>query len=437
MCRVLRAGGLWLFLAFLSPFPIRAFPDEHYTQQGFSSHWTPQEWTCTINYAEIRDYGDRPDEEALKRLSVVWQKPELDTLGNLSTIRGQLKTTDHGQKQTKPINWFQGVTIYLAMTPNARPDWSKGMNQANTLRDAVVTSPTGSFAVHFDMRDSAHDRTRVQSFQVGLALAKHTVKNKATHEVVWNSRTPAIASSVKMLSIPAAQPLSRELELINRASRWPFAKPSGVELTRAVNALRPLGKQRALAVLEKYVALTRDFGYRSDRDVVFWIIRVLFEPIRLDDRIPSPAIGVFLDDRELPEAMKWPLNPMAVYADVPFMIGHGIAMSGVPEHPSSHIDWARHHGVIRDEPLVPTNPLAAAEAILRSRRFKALDQYSRDTATAAIRSQALAMVKGLVEPADADQGVNDDQWRSRVKAAAEGGIRWDARREEFVKGKNR
>src|SRR5262249_45767503 len=163
----------------------------------------------------------------------------------------------------------------------------------------------------------------------------------------------------------------------NRASGWPFSNPNGVELIRAVNALQPLGKERALAVLEKYVELTQGggyFSYFSDREIVFWIIRLLFEPIRLDDRIPSPAIRVFLSDRQFPEAMKWPLNPMAVFGDVPFMVGHRIGSSGHPEEPSSHIRWARLHGVIRDDPLVPTaNPLGAAEAILGSRRFKALN----------------------------------------------------------------
>ena len=161
---------------------------------------------------------------------------------------------------------------------------------------------------------------------------------------------------------------------------------------------QPLGKERALAVLEEYVALTRRFDYFSDQEIVFWIIRLLFEPIRLDDRIPVPGIAVFLVDRGSAEALQWPLNPMAVSADVPFMVGRR-SDGGHAEPPSSHIRWARLHGVIRDDPLVPTaNPLAAAEAILNSRGFKALDDFSRAQATEAIRSQALAMVEGIVQP---------------------------------------
>jgi hypothetical protein len=435
MERVFRAAFTSLFLAAFAASGLRA--DEHYSMGGVSSYWTPQEWTYTVNYREIRDYTERPDEQTLKGLSIVWQKPELDALGNLCTVRGQVRMMDKSQKRTKPINWFQGVTVYMGMTPVARPDWSKGMSQADTLHTSAVTSPTGTFAASFDMRDSKHHQIRVQSFQFGAALAKHTVNGKKSQTVVWNSRTPAIPSSAQLLSIPAAPPLSRELQLINRASRWPFTNPNGVELIRAVNGLQPLGKERALAVLEKYVALTQDFGYWSDQEIVFWIIRVLFEPVRLGDRISPPAIAVYFAHRELPEAINWPLDPMAVYADVPFILGHRIGMAGQPEHPSSHIHWARLHGIIRDDPLVPTaNPVAAAEAILQSRRFNAVEKFSREQATRAIRSQALAMVKGLVQPIGKDEKVDDDGWRSRLKAATESGIRWDAKRQEFVRGRN-
>jgi hypothetical protein len=430
MSRAIHVGCL---LAFGFSAMISAAPgNDNYESGADSWHWTPQEWTYTGKYANIRNYTYRPNEEALKGLSVEWQKPEMDTLGNVCTIRGQVKTT-HGQKQTKPIDWFQGVTVYLGMVPDAKPDWSKGMDQADTLSETALTSPTGTFQAQFDMRKSKQERSKSQSFQFGLALANHAVRNKTDQEVVWNSRTPAIPSSVEMLSVPAAQAMSRELQLINRASGWPFTNPNGVDLIRAVNALQSLGKERALKVLEEYVDLARGRDYNSDQEIVFWIIRVLFEPIQVGDRIPSPAIAVHLDDRDFPEAMKWPLNPMTVHGDVPFMLGHQTNMSGSPEPPWSHLRWAQLHGVIRDNPLAPTeDPLAAANAILQSRRFKALDKYSRDEATKAIRLQALAMVGALIHPTNERKPIDDDQWQSSVKKASEGGVRWDAKREQFV-----
>lgn len=432
MSQVFKVGGFCGALMLLILSSLGAMPDEeNYRINGTSSHWTPYGWSLTNNYEDIRNYADRPDEQTLNKLAVEWQKPEVDALGNFCTIRGQVLMTDKDRKPRKPINWFQGVTVYLGTAPDDKPDWSKGMDQTDALTSSVVTEPAGKFQACIDLRKAKYDRAQVRSFQFGLALAKHE-GNKTRQKVVWSSQAPALPSSVQMLTIPAAPELSRELALINRACNWPFADPNGVDLIRAVNALQPLGKERALAVLENYLHLASSF---QDGEIVFWIIRLLFEPIQLGDRIPSPMIAVILDDRKLPEARSWPLNPMAIHNDVPFMLGQQIGMSGVPEQPSSHIRWARLQGVVRDKPLAPAaNPLAAAEAILESRRFKALDQFSHDEAIQALRSQALAMVKGLVPPLAENSKADDAQWKSRLKAAADAGIHWDTKREQFVAG---
>jgi len=273
--------------------------------------------------------------------------------------------------------------------------------------------------LRIDARKTQHDRARPQVFQFGLALADHTKTGDASELVTWSSRTPAIPATVQMLPVPAAAELPRELQLINRASGWPFSNPNSVALIRAVNALQRLGKAKALATLEKYVKLTDTFGYIDDQEVVFWIIRVLFEPIRLDDRIPNPAIAVCLVDRDSADAANWPLDPMAVVDDIPFMVGERIGGSGMPEPPSAHVEWARRHGVVRDEPLKPTtNPILVAEAILRSQRFKQLADDLRGQARHLIRSQALAMLDGIVPPTATkhdNDATKEQQWNALVE----------------------
>jgi hypothetical protein len=436
MSRAFGPRRLGVALAFLLPAAVCACRgDDLYRVGASSGEWAPREWTHTTTYENIRTYADRPDEPTLRLLSVEWQPPELDALGNICTVRGRVVAD--GQKPPAPINWFQGVTVYLATAPDARPDWSKGMNQADTTESTELTRPDGTFVAYFDIRKARQDRGRARPYQFGVALAKHRALNKTDQQVVWNSRAPAVPSSVRMLPVPAARALSRELEAINRASGWPFQDPNGVGLIRAVNALQPLGKERALTVLEEYAESARAPGYFSDEEIVFWIVHLLFEPVRLGDRIPPPAIGVFLADREAPEAGKWPLDPMAVHADVPFMLGHQIGGSGPTETPWDRTRWVRLHGVVRDARLAPTmNPLAAAEAIQQSRRFKALDPFTREQATAGIRAQALAMVKGLLPPRDERARVDDAEWRSYLKRAADAGIRWDGKREQFVTGLN-
>lgn len=239
-----------------------------------------------------------------------------------------------------------------------------------------------------------------------------------------------------MLTIPAAPPLSHEMELVNHAGGWPFSNPDGIALIRAVNALRKLGKDKSLLVLEEYVQLTDDnYDYYVDQEAVFWIIRLLFEPIRLDDSIPPPAIAVSWIDHDSADARLWPLNPLDLVDDVPFMTGIRVAMGGMPEHPSSHIEWVRRHGVIRDEPLRPTtHPLAAAEKLLRSRRFARVDEPLRRIATDSIRSRALAMVPDILKPLpgrprDSTQQVH---WDARLKEADQREITWDHQAERFV-----
>jgi len=289
--------------------------------------------------------------------------------------------------------------------------------------------------VRLDRRKSQHDRSRHQPLQFGLALARHLETGKGGQQVVWNSRAPAISATVKMLDVPAAAKLSRELELINSASGWPSSDPNGAALIRAVNALQQLGKERALATLEEYVDLTDSSDYHSESEIVFWIIRVLFEPIRLNDRIPCPMIAVFLVDEKSAAAPHWPLNPMAIVDDVPFMVGHQCGGSGIPEHPSSHIEWARRHGVVRDEPLRPTNPVVAAQALQDSQPFQQLDEVSRTQATRLVRSQARAMVDTIlpVAPAeDLDDGEADRQWHALVQQVDQHEIRWNAEHQESV-----
>jgi hypothetical protein len=276
MPRLVAIVCTWLLLSFVLPSAISAPPDDddeiHASTGGGGWRGSAQEWTRSTIYSNVRDYADRPDEQTLTTLTIEWQKPELDALGNHCTIRGQLKTLTGAQRRTKPITWFQGVTIYMGMTRDAKPDWIKAVDQATALAEVTATSPSGKFRVRFDLRDANYDRARAQAFQFGVALATHSADDKTRQEVVWSSGTPPLAPTIQMLTAPAAPVLSHELELINRASRWPFTDPNGVHLIRAVNALRPLGKDRALSALEKYVELSRMCDRFSDPEIVFWII---------------------------------------------------------------------------------------------------------------------------------------------------------------------
>ena len=222
-------------------------------------------WTRTLDY-EINGYAERPDESTLKSVTVQWERPEVDRLGNFCTVRGQLRNPAVDCDPSKPIDWFQGLTVSIARHPGLKPDWSKGITEQDALDRTSVVGGAGRFEVVIDMRKIERNRTLEQPYQFGLALAKHTALQNGLHRVVCSSTTPIAASNIQILKIPAAPKLSRELELVNRAGGWPFSNPDGVDLINAVNALQKLGKEKALLVLEEYVDLTNDSSYYGDQE---------------------------------------------------------------------------------------------------------------------------------------------------------------------------
>ena len=76
------------------------------------------------------------------------------------------------------------------------------MNQEDACTNVRSQARLGSSEVCFDLCATKYDRVHVQSFQFGVALAKHIETNRTSHKVVWKSRTPAIPSTVQMLSVP-------------------------------------------------------------------------------------------------------------------------------------------------------------------------------------------------------------------------------------------
>ncbi len=396
-------------------------------------------WIRQQRFTNIHGFAERPDDKVMEAVTIEWRQPTLDTLGNTFTVRGRLVVPAADPPGSRPVDWFQGIALYMGTTPGAQPEWSHGMRETDTICETDTLPASGEFSLRIDVHKLAFDRTTPQTFQFGLALAQHTTTGKSSQIVTWQSTTPAISSSVQMLTVPAIVKPSHELELINRASGWPFKNPDGVMLVQAVNALQRLGKDRALATLEQYVKLTREVGYYESRDrseIVFWIMHVLFEPIRTDERIPPPAIAVFLVHRESPQAANWPHDPLSIIGDVPFMVGIRIGMGGMPESPEDRLAWVRRFCVLRDQPLQPSvNPILAAQTLLESRQFQLLDEYDRREATSAIRSQALAMAPSVPLPFPAhkrDAREADRQWAALVAAAQGHAIHWDNEQERFV-----
>src|SRR5688572_14972480 len=139
-------------------------------------------------------------------------------------------------------------------------------------------------------------------------------------------------------------------------------------LIRAVNHLHAQGKERALLALRAYDKLSRDLsrGDKSKHQVdeyrILPIVQILFER-------PKP-FGLGEADVDAPAKLHWPLFPLALVEDVPFMVVSGYSLEGRGENPA---DRLRDGLTMRAEPLAPRRTaLEAADELIQSPAWKAL-----------------------------------------------------------------
>jgi hypothetical protein len=198
---------------------------------------------------------------------------------------------------------------------------------------------------------------------------------------------PAPAPAPAPLPVEAPAPPSAEL-----ATLMPILAASpGLDgrefdpgaLIAAVNALQPLGKDRALAVLTEYLrTVPRDDT--AAREPVFLILRALFEapadpgyhpPMRVG--APSPAAPA--DPKQIPRF------PLVIERDVPFLLVTGYVLGGEPQDrkccnetpglrearaaracacevqdPEDHLAWYAANATMRAAPLSPGSELLGA-----------------------------------------------------------------------------
>ena len=149
---------------------------------------------------------------------------------------------------------------------------------------------------------------------------------------------------------------------------------------KAVNALQPLGKEKALERLHAYL---ESYCKGKDTDGLFWVLRVLFEvpaeqgfpPVILGTpNIPPPAVPG-----------KFPRFPIVMLRDIPFLVVSGYILFGLPEPVEDHVAYFRSHGTLREQVLhPPASTEGIAEEFLQRWNAAYEDAYA---------SQALKRIK--------------------------------------------
>ena len=164
----------------------------------------------------------------------------------------------------------------------------------------------------------------------------------------------------------------------------------------AVNALLPLGKDRALAVLEEYLRLHVGLSLEN-RQRVFPILRVLFE-LPKSGVAPTMMIGAPMVERPKDQKLL-PRFPIVLIADLPFYIAGGYMLAGRAEDPLSHIAKYRANGVLRSSPLAPPSAMEPIIAVDEWNKAIApeLKENQRDFVRDLVRAQ-LAICFNDVHP---------------------------------------
>jgi hypothetical protein len=120
---------------------------------------------------------------------------------------------------------------------------------------------------------------------------------------------------------------------------------------KVVNVLQPLGKEKALAVIQEF---DRVGPFRLNSRDLFLLLRVLFEVPDNPGFMPEWGLGSS-EPKDPLDPKRIPRFPIAILDDVPLNLTFMVFYSGQPVPLDAHLDYYRDHGSIRTKPLHPTD----------------------------------------------------------------------------------
>jgi len=211
-------------------------------------------------------------------------------------------------------------------------------------------------------------------------------------------------------------------------------------LIRAVNALQPLGKDRALAAISEYLRVTspyEDGGYEG----TLLVLRTLFDVPDAEGGLPPLLVGApspaAPDDPAL-----LPRFPLLLAGDIPFLAVRGYMLGGEAQPPGQHVEYYREHGTIRTAPLRPVDdPLGALEEALRPLSVWATASCGEPCVPGPsfLANQALVLLDDVLRKEEdvygerfPTSGAVEPRWRALREEVGGLGIRWDADAARYV-----
>lgn len=229
------------------------------------------------------------------------------------------------------------------------------------------------------------------------------------------------------------RPLRRLLRLIDAVPGF-RAPHDPLRLIQAVAALQPLGKARALAVIDEYLRVSSPLDdERGGREGVFLLVRALFDVPQEPGHLPRLLLGA-PDPGGPNDPRAMPRFPLAIVGDVPFRVVRGYALGGEPTSPEQDLEWFRERGVLRAKPLAPPDrPLDVLGPLLDQERPEvlALAGWPDEEGRRELAAQALRLVDTAVR-VELPAGPFDEAWAT-ARAALDVPLRWDARTARYTR----
>lgn len=230
--------------------------------------------------------------------------------------------------------------------------------------------------------------------------------------------------------------LRRLLRLLDRVPSYSAAhRYNPRHLITAVNALHPLGKDKALAVIAEYLRVS---SWLDDpgRQGVFLVLRALFD-------VPAPPgyqRGMMVGAPSPPppaDLRSLPRFPLVIVDEVPLLLVTGYMLAGQPEPPEWHLAYFRKTGKLRARRLRPTDNLFGLADRLAGTATTPFLKRSR-ASRAHILNQLLLLAETVLETRPNRFGARvspgrdlDARWR-RIRGGATRATRWSKKLQRYT-----